>query len=43
MKTFSELEQKYRLILIKGQKLLVRRVPKNQRQQGRGYRSHRIA
>jgi hypothetical protein len=42
MKIFPEVSQKYRLILVKGHKQIERRIPKNQRQQGKGYRSNRI-
>ena len=42
MNIFSEVSQKYRLILVKGQKIKQRRIPKDQRKQGQGYRSYRI-
>lgn len=42
MDIFPEVSQKYRLILVKGKKQSVRRIPKNQRKQGKGYRSNRI-
>lgn len=35
----SKLTKKYRLILVKGQKRIERRIPKNQRKQGKGSRS----
>jgi len=37
-----KVSQKYRLILVKGQKIKERRIPKNQRKQGKGHRSYRI-
>ena len=39
---FPNISQKYRLILVKGQKIKERRIPKNQRKQGKGHRSYRI-
>jgi hypothetical protein len=42
MNIFPEMAQKYRLILIKGQKKNERRIPKTQRKSGKGYRSYRI-
>jgi len=42
MEIFPEVSQKYRLILVKGQKKLTRRIPQKQRKQGKGYRSYRI-
>lgn len=42
MDIFPEVSQKYRLILVKGQKKWVRRIPSAQRKQGQGYRSYRI-
>jgi len=42
MEIFPDVSQKYRLILVKGKKILARRIPKNQRKQGKGYRSNRI-
>lgn len=42
MKIFPELEQKYRLILIKGQKRIERRIPKKLRKKGKGYRASSI-
>jgi hypothetical protein len=39
---FPKVSQKYRLILVKGQKIKERRIPKNQRKQGKGHRSYRI-
>ena len=42
MSIFPKVSQKYRLILVKGQKIKERRNPKNQRKQGKGYRSYRM-
>lgn len=42
MDIFPELTKKYRLILVKGQKMKERRIPQKQRKQGKGYRSYRI-
>ena len=42
MNIFPKVSQTYRLILVKGQKQLNRRIPKNQRKQGKGYRASRI-
>lgn len=42
MEIFPELDRKYRLILVKGQKRMERRIPKNQRKKGTGYRASRI-
>ncbi len=39
---FPKVSQQYRLILVKGQKQQNLRYPKNQRQQGKGYRCYRI-
>lgn len=36
---FPKVAKKYRLILVKGQKQIERRIPKNQRKQGKGYRA----
>ncbi len=42
MDIFPEVSQKYRGMKVKGQKMKERRIPKNQRKQGQGYRSYRI-
>jgi hypothetical protein len=42
MNIFPKVPQKYRLILVKGLKRKVRRLPKKQRKSGKGYRSDRI-
>ncbi|EDN67567.1 hypothetical protein BGP_2099 [Beggiatoa sp. PS] len=42
MDIFPEVSQKYRLILVKGKKMKKRRIPKTQREKGRGYRSYSI-
>jgi len=39
---FQEVSQQFRLILVKGQKQLKRRIPKNKCKQGKGYRSYCI-
>jgi len=42
MNIFPFVTQKYRLILVKGLKRKVRRIPKKQRKSGKGYRYDRI-
>lgn len=42
MNIFPKVTQKYRLILVKGQKKAIRRIPKKQRKSGQGYRPSRI-
>jgi hypothetical protein len=42
MNIFPDMTKKYRLILVKGQKQIERRISKNQRKQGRGHRAYRI-
>jgi hypothetical protein len=42
MDIFQEVSQQFRLILVKGQKQLKRRIPKNKREQGKGHRSYCI-
>lgn len=42
MNIFPEVTAEYRLILVKGQKRIERRIPKNQRQLGKGHRASSI-
>jgi hypothetical protein len=42
MDIFPEVSKKYRLILVKGQRRQEKRIPKNQRQYGRGHRPYRL-